>query len=101
VGAVGPYCGARMSAGTIVIVGALGASAGAVMRRGTVIALGKSEALLPGFVDSGVHDLTVQRLLVRTLEKHRIVEPLDRLRSLRRWQGDLAVDGKGEILTAP
>ena len=101
VGAVGPFCGARMAAGTIVVVGKLGASAGAAMRRGTVIGLGHSEAQLPGFVDSGVHDLTVQRLLVRMLERHRILEPLDRLRSLRRWQGDLAVGGKGEILTAP
>jgi formylmethanofuran dehydrogenase subunit C len=100
-GPVGPFCGARMAAGTIVVGGEMGASAGAAMRRGTLVAAGKSMGTLPGFADCGVHELTVQRLLARVLAKHGFGELADRLRALRRWQGDLAVGGRGEILTAP
>jgi len=100
-GSVGPFCGARMSAGTIVVGRELGAAAGSAMRRGTVMAPSVNVQPLPGFVESGVHDLAMQRLLARVLAKHRLTELGDRLRGLRRWQGDLAIGGKGEIWTAP
>jgi formylmethanofuran dehydrogenase subunit C len=100
-GSVGPFCGARMAAGTIVVGGEVGGNAGAAMRRGTLVAAGKSMIPLPGFADCGVHELTVQRLLGRVLANHGFGELADRLRALRRWQGDLAVGGRGEIMTAP
>ena len=100
-GSVGPLCGARMGAGTIVVGGEVGAGAGAAMRHGTLVAAGKSVVPLPGFADCGVHELTVQRLLARVLAKHGFGEVADRVRALRRWQGDLAVGGKGEFLTTP
>jgi len=102
VGSVGPYCGARMGAGTVVIGGEIGPDAGAAMRRGTLVAPRGNFVPLPGFADSGVHDLPVLRLLARALARHhRLAELAGCLRQLRRWQGDLAVSGKGEILAAP
>ena len=100
-GPVGPFCGARMGAGTIVVGGQVGAGAGAAMRRGTIVAAGKPMVPLPGFADCGVHELTVQRLLARVLAKHGLGDLADRVQALRRWQGDLAVGGRGEILTRP
>lgn len=100
-GSVGPFCGARMNAGTVVIGGAIGESAGAAMRRGTLVAPRGNLQTLPGFADSGVHDLTVLRLLAQVLTTRRLGPVLEQLRALRRWQGDLAVAGKGEIWTAP
>jgi formylmethanofuran dehydrogenase subunit C len=100
-GSVGPYCGARMGAGTIVVGSEVGPNAGAAMRRGTLIAPRGNLVPLPGFADSGVHDLPMLPLLARVLAQHRLTELAGRLREVRRWQGDLAVNGKGEILAAP
>src|SRR5262249_39315830 len=100
-GSVGPFSGARMSAGTIVVGGDVGTGAGAVMRRGTILAPRGNLRTLPGFADSGAHDLAVQRLLARALTKHGLSGLAEMLHGLRRWQGDLAVNGKGEIWTAP
>lgn len=100
-GSVGPYCGARMAAGTIVVGGEVGPDVGAAMRRGTLVAPRGKFVPLPGFADSGVHDLPILRLLARALARHRLSELAGCLRELRRWQGDLAVNGKGEMLAAP
>jgi formylmethanofuran dehydrogenase subunit C len=100
-GSVGAFCGARMSAGTIVVGGEVGAGAGAAMRRGTLIATRGNLRPLPGFADNGVHELAVLRVLGRVLAKHHLSELATQLSGLRRWQGDLAVDGKGEIWTPP
>jgi len=99
--AVGPCCGARMSAGTIVVGGRLAEFAGAAMRRGSILGLGDCAEILPSFGESGIHDLVFQRLLARLLERSGLPELAARLQPLRRWQGDLAIAGKGEILTAP
>lgn len=101
VGPAGPFCGARMNAGTIVVGGELGPAAGAAMRRGTIMAPCGNVVPLPGFAGSGVHDLVVQRMLARALARHRLSALGDRLLGLQRWQGDLAVGGKGEIWTSP
>lgn len=99
-GAVGRFCGARMAAGTIVVVGRVGEFPGAAMRRGSILALGGA-SLLPSFADCGVHDLVVQHLLARVLMNHGLPAIAAQLRPLRRWVGDLALGGRGEILTAP
>lgn len=100
-GPVGPFCGARMGAGTIVVGGEVGPSAGAAMRFGTLVAAKGCSSVLPGFAESGLHELVIQRLLAAALVTHGLTGLADRLGTLRRWQGDLAVGGKGEILTAP
>ena len=89
-GDAGAGCGARMVAGTIVVAGRLGPLPGLRMRRGTILAAGAA---------NGRADLTIFKLLLRRLGP--AVPWLERLLSavpLRRAAGDLAVDGKGEIL---
>jgi formylmethanofuran dehydrogenase subunit C len=98
-GAAGPFCGARMSAGSIVIGGGLGDHPGVAMRRGSLFALGAVARLPPSFADCGVHELAVQRILARFLAKRGLREMADRVLPLRRWFGDLAERGKGEIFT--
>lgn len=100
-GSAGSGCGARMSAGTIVVGRRLDHSAGVAMRRGSILGLGECADILPSFGESGIHDLVFQRLLHSVLLKLELPELAARLRPLRRWQGDLAIGGKGEILTAP
>ena len=97
-GAVGAVCGSEMIAGTIVIGGRLGADAGIAMRRGSIIALGGIERIGPTFVDCGVHDLVWLRLLRRHLEALGEATLAARIQSLRRFAGDAAVAGRGELL---
>jgi formylmethanofuran dehydrogenase subunit C len=100
-GSVGAGCGAEMVAGTIVVGGALGAHAGAAMRRGSILALGGVRGLGSGFVDCGVHDLVVLKLLARQLAALGIDALARRVGPLRRFAGDAAVSGHGEVLVAP
>ena len=70
------------------------------MRRGTLIGPSASK-LLPTFADCGRHDLVALRLIMRYL-----TETLDPLAPKavagpqRRWAGDLATIGRGELLLA-
>jgi len=98
-GAAGPFCGARMAAGTIVVGGRVGAHAGLAMRRGSLLALGGLSAVLPSFRDSGRPDLTFPRLLARLLTREGMPALVPE-RPLRRWTGDHALGGRGEILAA-
>ena len=100
-GGVGAACGSGMIAGTIVIGGRVGADLGIAMRRGSILALGGAERLGPTFVDCGVHDLVWLRLLRRHVAA--LGEPglAERIQSLRRYAGDAAVAGRGELLVPP
>lgn len=93
----GAHVASRMIAGTIV-AGAVGDHAGYGMRRGTLVA-GSHGAVLPSFVETGTPDLVFLRLLARSL---RSLSPrhADLLAgTLRRYSGDLATLGKGELFT--
>ena len=98
-GAAGTACGTEMVAGTIVVAGSLGARAGTAMRRGSVIALGGATRIGATFADCGVHDLVFLRLLARHLATLGLGALARRLGPLRRWMGDAAVGGRGELLT--
>lgn len=100
-GSVGAGCGAEMIAGTIVVGGGLGAFAGAAMQRGSLLALGGGAPLGSGFVDCGVHDLVFLRLLARHLATLGLDALARRIGPLRRFAGDGAVAGRGELLVAP
>ncbi len=100
-GDVGAGCGAEMIAGTVIVGGAAGAYAGAAMRRGSVLALGGAERLGSGFVDCGVHDLVFLRLLARHVAALGLDALARRIGPLRRFAGDAAVSGRGELLVAP
>jgi formylmethanofuran dehydrogenase subunit C len=95
-GDVGAGCGAGMLAGTIVVGGALGLGAGAAMRRGTIVALGDAH-IGACFADCGVHELVVLRLLAHELARLGLEALGARIGPLRRFMGDGAVSGRGEI----
>jgi formylmethanofuran dehydrogenase subunit C len=96
-GGAGPYAGSRMLAGTLIVRRAAGALPGYLMRRGTIVCGGRDTILSPTFIDCGIHHLTAMRLLaafVRSYNKQ-VASILDR--PLRRFAGDMAALGKGEI----
>jgi formylmethanofuran dehydrogenase subunit C len=69
------------------------------MRRGTLISAGAAEGVPDTFADTGRADLTIFKLLARRLGAAAPwLEPLLTATPLRRLAGDLAVDGRGEIL---
>ncbi|MDQ0467102.1 formylmethanofuran dehydrogenase subunit C [Labrys wisconsinensis] len=95
-GAAGDHAGARMIAGTI-LAPAVGRHPGIGMRRGTILT-SRHGGLLPTFVETGRHDLVFLRLLRRTLDA--LAPDFADLvpATVRRFAGDLATLGKGEIL---
>lgn len=97
-GAAGPFCAARMLAGTIVVGGAIGPQPAIAMRRGSLMVLAGTVPSAPGFADCGVTELTVLRLIARFLAEQGLAPLAARIGPLRRLVGDLAQNGKGEIL---
>lgn len=97
-GDAGPACGAEMVAGTIVVGGSAGTRVGTAMRRGSIIALGGAPGIGATFADRGVHDLIFLRLLARQLAALGFGSLAARLGPLRRWTGDAAIGGTGELL---
>jgi formylmethanofuran dehydrogenase subunit C len=100
-GRAGAWAGSRMIAGTVVVAGSAGPLPGYLMRRGTIVLGGASIELPPTFVDCGTNDLVALRLLAMFVARYsaraaRVVQ-----RSLRRFAGDMAVLGNGEMFLAP
>lgn len=99
-GNVGDFCGARMTAGTIAVWGRVGASPGAGMKRGTLLLQAIPAQLPPTFSDCGETTNGFLTLLVRSWRplagKFGTADEA-RVRA-RRFMGDLANDGRGEIL---
>jgi len=97
-GNAGDCAASRMVAGTIAIGGSLGAHPAFGMRRGTLLLAQVQPQLVATFVPS-VHDISVYwRLLARQVAA--CGGPFESLgaRLPRRFVGDLAVDGNGEVL---
>jgi formylmethanofuran dehydrogenase subunit C len=97
-GRCGTNAGARMLGGTIWSEQGFGVAPGVLLRRGTLI--GPSvEAMLPTFNDAGKHDLVILRILSRYLAATLgPLAPRALTGSVRKFAGDLATIGKGEIL---
>ncbi len=97
-GRCGVNAGSRMLGGTIWTEQGFGSAPGVLLRRGTLI--GPSvEKMLPTFVDTGKHDLVILRILSRYLAA--VLGPLAPrpiAGAVRKYAGDLATVGKGEIL---
>lgn len=97
-GNAGDFAASRLVAGTIAVGGSLGAHPAFGMRRGTLLLAQVQPQLTSTFVAT-MHDISVYwHLLARQVSA--CGGPFERLgaRLPRRLVGDLAVDGKGEVL---
>ncbi|MEM5382889.1 formylmethanofuran dehydrogenase subunit C [Paraburkholderia phymatum] len=112
-GDTGDYAASRLVAGTVGIAGRLGAHYGYGMRRGTLLLLQRPERVPPTFTAGGRGFDVFWSLFVRALAaqcsesacasalmKRRLTPfaALDAHRLPQRYAGDLAVDGRGELL---
>jgi formylmethanofuran dehydrogenase subunit C len=99
-GDVGDFAASRMVAGTVAIGGGCGAMPGWGMRRGSVVFAGPAPQAASTFVDVRSDASVFWQLLARDLA--RFGPPFDDLprRRMTRLAGDLAVQGKGELLVA-
>jgi formylmethanofuran dehydrogenase subunit C len=98
-GDAGDFCASRMLAGTVAVLGKVPRFAGHGMKHGTLL-LNSMPAELPAtFNDCGANDLNFLTLLLKSWQtldsKFAQLEPRTRV---RRYMGDLANAGKGEIL---
>jgi formylmethanofuran dehydrogenase subunit C len=99
-GNAGAYCGSRMLAGTIVVSGQVGASPGFGLKRGTLL-LRQAPAEMPAtFQDAGEHRLLFLTVLAKSFEREggAFGAFLPITNHVRRYSGDLATGGKGEML---
>ena len=99
-GDTGDYCASRMVAGTIGVWGRVGRGTGLAMRRGTVLLQQMPPALPPTFNDCGEFYFSFLTLLARAWKElpGKFGTLPDSGLRVRRIMGDLANDGRGEIL---
>lgn len=95
-GNVGDYAAARMIAGTCIISGQHGQTPGYGMRRGTLV-LNSTNYILPTFADCGMIDLPILSMMRRHFETINAGTAI-RQSNVRRFAGDMAALGRGEIL---
>lgn len=99
-GDAGAGCAANMLAGTIFVAGSVGPLAGFALKRGTLLLAQPPRSIPPTFQDSGEHCLLFLTLLDRQLQAE--APALGNLPPLpgrvRRYCGDLACGGTGEML---
>ena len=98
-GETGAYAGSRMIAGTLIVGGKAGPLPGYLMKRGTIVLGGGCSAMSPTFVDCGRHELLAMRLWAGLIQPYSKRAGSLLRRPLRRFAGDMAVLGKGEIFT--
>jgi formylmethanofuran dehydrogenase subunit C len=97
----GAFLGSRMLAGTVIVKGNVGTNPGFALRRGTLLLLSPPHELPVTYNDCGQHLLLFLTLLERDLRGRGGLEAFLPLpRTVRRYCGDLATGGKGEILLA-
>lgn len=92
------FLGARMAAGTICLFGQAGLRTGGGMQRGMIICMRPVE-LLPTFAYDCIYAPVFLRILFKGLLRLGMEVPREQVNgSFRRYHGDLAEIGKGEIL---
>jgi len=97
----GAYCAANMLAGTIVVLGQVGPAPGFLLRRGSLLLRQKPNPVPATFQDSGEHPLVFLTLLQKQLQRegHNLADFLPPFGPrVRRYCGDLACGGTGEML---
>ncbi len=97
-GTFGTHAGSRMMGGTLWTESGFGPEPGPLLRRGTLIGP-TVDALLPTFVDGGRHDLVVLGILSQHMKRALgDLAPEALPREVRKYSGDMATIGKGELL---
>ena len=98
-GNAGDYCGSRMVAGTIAVMGTVGRYAGYAMRRGTLL-LWNAPQLPATFNDCGSHTLAFLPMLFASFKNldSRFADANAAFNRVRRYGGDMAESGRGEVL---
>jgi formylmethanofuran dehydrogenase subunit C len=96
-GNAGDYCASRMLAGTIGVLGQVGTYAGYGMRRGTLL-LTHLPALHATIQDCGTHTLPFLSLMFKSFAQLPSKFAQINKNRVQRYAGDLANDGRGEIL---
>jgi len=101
-GNVGDFAASRMVAGTVAIAGGCGAHPAWGMRRGSLVFATHDAALRPEpsatFVPAVADAAVFWQLLSRDLASHGGAFAGLPARPIRRWLGDLATDGRGEMI---
>jgi formylmethanofuran dehydrogenase subunit C len=97
-GSCGAYAASRMIAGTLVTLRRAGPLPGYLMKRGTIVLGADCEEWSPTFIDCGVHALVAMRLMADFVGAFSRRAGACLRGPLRRYAGDMAVLGKGEIL---
>jgi formylmethanofuran dehydrogenase subunit C len=97
-GDAGDFVASRMVAGTIAIGGRIGAHPCFGMRRGSVILANAAPACSPTFVATVADVPVFWQLLARDLARHGGVFGDLPARRIERRLGDLAADGRGELI---
>jgi formylmethanofuran dehydrogenase subunit C len=99
-GNTGDYVASRMVAGTIAVWGTTGQFPGLAMRRGTLLLRRPPAELLPTFNDCGQYPLNFLTLLARAWRglPGKFATLPDGGFPVRRYMGDLANGGRGEML---
>lgn len=94
----GASAGSRMLGGTIWAEGGLGPTPGPLLRRGTLIAPSVAR-MTDTFADCGRHDLGILAIMNKYFsETLGTLAPKPLPKTVRRYAGDLATAGRGEIL---
>lgn len=96
-GPVRDFAGLQMKGGTLFLLGGAELRTGAWMIRGTIVC-GKPIALLPTFSYACAYDPVFLSLYVKRLHALGFSIPHQSSGSYRRYSGDAAVPGKGELL---
>jgi formylmethanofuran dehydrogenase subunit C len=96
-GNAGDYAASRMIAGTIGVYGKVGNFVGFSMKRGTIL-LTKFPKLSATIQDCGSHTLPFLALLFQSYKVFSSKFNSIKSQRVQRFAGDLACDGKGEIL---
>jgi formylmethanofuran dehydrogenase subunit C len=99
-GNAGDYCAARMTAGTIAVLGSVGILPGYAMKRGTLLLRKMPQHLPATFNDCGAHTFSFLPMLTLSWQIHAgKFARLPKAKSpMKRYMGDLANNGKGEML---
>ncbi|MCI0735439.1 MAG: formylmethanofuran dehydrogenase subunit C [Beijerinckiaceae bacterium] len=95
-GSAGDFPGSRMIAGTLIVLKSCGSLPGYLMRRGTIVIANPPE-LAPTFADCGVIELAFAGVFANLLRPESRAAARLLSRPLRRFAGDMAALGKGEI----